>query len=186
MKFNFRKLKNSLLSLGLTATLLFPSGLHAFAVPLTFAQVSQQLVYAAAEFTDRRTGAALARYVKTCAAISAVGIRYDDGAEVPLGQVLPLVPMPNGDLCVHPVKLAALSHRRTPEMSAAWRELGYRAARCPASALETIGVPSAQSRAWTLRVKAGGPGEAPDPPDMLDGDPIWSFFIDAPFGFEGI
>jgi hypothetical protein len=43
MKFNFRKLKNSLLSLGLTATLLFPSGLQAFAEPLTVEQVINTL-----------------------------------------------------------------------------------------------------------------------------------------------
>jgi hypothetical protein len=44
MKFNFRKLKNSLLSLGLTATLLFPSGLHAFADgPTTLDELKQAI-----------------------------------------------------------------------------------------------------------------------------------------------
>jgi hypothetical protein len=44
MKFNFRKLKNSLLSLGLTATLLFPSGLQACADgPTTLAELKQAI-----------------------------------------------------------------------------------------------------------------------------------------------
>jgi hypothetical protein len=162
MNINFRKLKNSLLSLGLSATLFCTAGLAGLPVfatdPIREVALRECVIgigRGAIRYSRGKARAVFVAIVNQLVNLASVaakrGVIGPDGRPVPLHCVLPLIPLGRGAFMVHTQLLAEVAKVSKSSVNSNWCAIGYNSSTPTPAQIAQLEMQPHQCRSWTVR-----------------------------------